>query len=320
MSKGREKGLDAFDVMADLTRKVMAKNKNYRALQKKLAATSDKDKDGRRQILEAQAEIINGSAIGKVMGDQQAGAALAAIMAFGDKAKLIQENALKNRGLGEKNFGTIAATDDYQAERLKNEAEFAQKRALEGLTKIVGDVSGKLANYAQQYPGLATALAGASTALTTLAAAGMGAAGTSLLAGGGAGATTGALSGATATGVAAKWGTRLLPKLAKFGGGFGMMVESKELGTDSDGNQLDTMEGMKAFMLKQAPNLANARKSLAESNAAYARKFDMSGKLKVEVDVKNNTATVTPAFKDREVQARVDTGRTMPTVTAGIRG
>lgn len=324
--KGRAKGLDAFDVMAEQTRKVMEKDKRYVALQKKLAATGDKDEQ--RKILEAQAAIINGSAIGKVMNDQQAGSALAALIAFGNKAKLIQENALKNRGIGETNFETIAASDSYKVERAKNQIEFRQRDALEGLTHAIGDASGKLADYALKYPGLSTAIVGATTALTALAAAGAGAAASSWLTrgaiGSAGGTATGAIGGASTTGAVARWGAGLLPwvaRLAKVGVVGQAIFHSDSLGTDKNGNQLDTPEGLFAAYGKgKGPSLTNVRKSVAASNAAYAAKFDMSGRIKVEVDVKNNTATVTPSFKDRQVQSRIDAGRSMPTVTAAIRG
>ncbi|RMC99881.1 tail tape measure protein [Aquitalea palustris] len=169
LARGREKGMDSLDSFVGLTEKVIGGDKRYQTIQDKLKRTDNKDE--RRALLESQGDILQGSAIGKLIQDRQALMALVAIM---NNRKYMQdiETALPNaKGTGQANYQLIADTPAFKAEQLANERAIATQKAMEGLNGALGDAASKLVEYAQEYPGLTAALVAAGTATAALAAA-----------------------------------------------------------------------------------------------------------------------------------------------------
>lgn len=168
LSAGRAKGQNAVEVMIEIADRIASRDKRYRAIQQQLAETTDQDQ--RRQLLAAQEKILQGTAVGQLVPDQEASNALFAAMG---QRHLIKENVdqiLKARGAGEVNFKTIEATPSYQLERDAIRKTIAEREATEGLTKAIGGAARLMADYADKYPGLTAAIVGATTALGGLAA------------------------------------------------------------------------------------------------------------------------------------------------------
>lgn len=302
MTKGRANGLNAIDVIMQITDRVVAKDKRYQAIQSQLSKTTDKDE--RRALIESQASIIEGSSLGKVMADQQASAALSAIMSNRDFYRSVAEKARNAQGAGEINFQGIAATSSFQVERLKNEKEMKEHDAFSGLSNVVGDAAGKLADYSQKYPGLSTAIVGATTGLTALTTAAGAAGAASILTGGTAG-----TAGRAALGTVSK----AFPLIAAGAAGYG-------IGTWINQKMGELTGGGEGWAGEWLYNKIHG-KELAELNQPIqSKKLDMSGKIAVTVDVKNNTASASVSMSDRDLDQRFKTGRTMPAVSGGIRG
>ncbi|BBF84881.1 phage protein [Aquitalea magnusonii] len=169
LARGREKGMDALDSFIGLTEKVIGGDKRYQAIQDKLKHTTDKD--ARLELMKSQGDILQGSAIGKLIQDRQALMALVAIMNNRDYMQDIEKALPNAAGTGQANFDLIASTPAFKTEQLANERAIATQKAMEGLNGALGDAAGKLVQYAQEYPGLTTALVAAGTAAGALAAA-----------------------------------------------------------------------------------------------------------------------------------------------------
>lgn len=184
LAAAREKGVDSLDAFVGIVDKVVAQDKRYQDIQAKLKTAKG---DDRKALLESQGDILQGSAIGTLIQDRQALMALVGYMGNREYVKNIEAKLPGAQGTGQANFELIESTASYQTDRAKNEKTFAEQSAFDGLSKTVGDVAGKLADYAQQYPGLSASIVGATTAVSALAAAAGAAAIPMLLMGGGKG-------------------------------------------------------------------------------------------------------------------------------------
>ncbi|MEC5319313.1 phage tail tape measure protein [Brenneria populi subsp. brevivirga] len=173
LSNAQGKGLNSLDAFVAIIDKVVASNPAYKKLDAKLASSTG---DDRRQIMESQAKILEGSAVGQIIADRQA---LMALIGYRSNRQYAQGvitdvNAQRNLPAGETagdlNFSLMSDTAGFKAQQLKNTADFAQIDSTGGLSKALGDVSDKLVKYADQYPGLTTALSGATTGIQVLGA------------------------------------------------------------------------------------------------------------------------------------------------------
>lgn len=327
---GRAKGQDTFDTFLNLVDRVVSKDKRYAKLQAQIEKSTDKNE--RLKLAESQAEIVRGSAVGSVLQDREAKLAYIGLSANRNFMNETTQTAIGARGIGEENFATMAATNSFKTERLGNQKEFKEREALEGLTDVIGDVSDKLADYAGKYPALATAIAGATTALTTLGAAGAGIGVGNVLTSGVAGA-----AGGTAAGVAAGGGSALgfaalmarFPKIGPAGAVIGAGAAGYATGTLANNyivnpavakltGQKDNTFGGWLYEKMHSKELAELNKPIPIRPPKTD--VNLSGNMRVTVDLKNNTASVTQTYDDRRIQQQAASGRTMPTVTTGIRG
>lgn len=192
LAAARGKGVDSLDAFVGIVDAVVVKDKNYQALQAKLKTATGED---RKAILESQADILQGSAIGKIMQDFQAVKALVGIMSNRDymsgvqKNVLAEANAKPGEGATDKNYAVISAEAGFKTQQALNEKTFATQAAFENLTPLVGAVADGFAAIAQEYPVFTSATIVATTALTALAAAAGAASLSSMLGGKGGGLT-----------------------------------------------------------------------------------------------------------------------------------
>lgn len=210
LAKARGKGMDSLDAFVGIVDSVVAKDKNYQALQGKLKTAQGGD---RKTILESQANILQGSAIGKIIQDRQALMALVGIMGNREYMADVQRKTLGGAGATEKNFAVIGAEAGFKTQQAGNEKVFATQSAFERLTPLVASVADGMTNIAREHPIFTASVVAATTALTALAAAAAASGLASLLGGKGAGAVGQ---------VAKKAGTSLLTRLgvtAAFAGG-----------------------------------------------------------------------------------------------------
>ncbi|MGU5416670.1 phage tail tape measure protein [Klebsiella michiganensis] len=171
----RGKGINALDAFSGIVDKIVNNNPAYQKLEKQLSSTSDGST--RREIMESQAKLLEGSAVGKIIADRQALMALIAYRAnrgyMNDVVKGVntERNLPASQQAGEQNFDLIQGTNLYKVNQLNNTRDFAQMDSIQPLSDVLGKLSGELNDYAGAYPGLTKALAGAETAIKAMAAA-----------------------------------------------------------------------------------------------------------------------------------------------------
>ncbi|EOX6288510.1 phage tail tape measure protein [Escherichia coli] len=199
--RARSKGFTALEAFSGLTDKIVANNPEYQALEKQLKrSTTD---PARQEIMQSQAKILEGSAIGQIIADRQALMALVAWRANRQYGNDVIKGVNQQRVLplsqqsGEQNFDLIKGTNFYKVNQLNNTRDFAQMDSIQPLSDVLGKLSGELNDYAGAYPGLTKALAGAETAIKAMTAAAWAFAGIKFLSSAGAAATA---AGTTAAG------------------------------------------------------------------------------------------------------------------------
>ncbi|AJF00049.1 phage tail tape measure protein [Pandoraea apista] len=199
----QSRGVDKVDATIDMMQSIFAKNAKYQELQAKLRSIDKNDKEGQRQIIEAMAAQVQGTAVGKVFHNQQSLMAFLGVMNNQAYTNDVLDKVRGQYGLPEArseiatSFKGISDTSDFKVEQAKEDAAVAQKSAMDNLTPAIGKVADAFADLAQQHPLLVGTTALATTALGALA----GAAGLASIAMGGRGAAGGAI------GRAAAWAT-----------------------------------------------------------------------------------------------------------------
>ncbi|HHR3288963.1 TPA: phage tail tape measure protein [Klebsiella oxytoca] len=210
----RGKGINALDAFSGIVDKIVNNNPAYQKLEKQLSSTSDGS--NRREIMESQAKLLEGSAVGKIIADRQALMALIAYRANRNYMKDVISGVNKERDLpagqmsGDVNFELMEGTNRFKLNQLNNTRDFAQMDSIQPLSDVLGKLSGELNDYAGAYPGLTKALAGAETAIKAMTAAAWAFAGIKFLSSAGAAATaSGSATGAGAASRIPGWAGRL---------------------------------------------------------------------------------------------------------------
>ena len=189
LAKGRMQGKDTVSTFVDLVQdRVVGKDKRYQALQKKIAATTDKDE--KRELMEQAAEILQGTAVGKVIQDREALLGLVGVMNQRDTIADVLEKLKNAGGSTQTSFDVISQTGAYARERIANEKDVATSALYDNVKNPVNAALNKTADLAQNNPVVAQTAVGVATAGTAAAAGG--AAASAL---GGGGAVAGAASG-----------------------------------------------------------------------------------------------------------------------------
>nr|WP_242457614.1 phage tail tape measure protein [Citrobacter portucalensis] len=188
LTRAMENGIDPIEAFSRLADKVTANNKQYQELQKRLAAT--KDKGEQDKILDSMAKILEGFGVGELVGDMQA---LKAILAYRNnpeyrkqvEAEIAQQRSLpEGQRAGDLDFKFISDTNDFKAEQAKSTLEFSQMDSVKKLADASGMVADAISWAGKEFPGLTTAVVGATTAIEAMTAAALTWAGIKILTGG----------------------------------------------------------------------------------------------------------------------------------------
>lgn len=220
----RGKGLNAIDAFSGIVDRVVSSNPQYTALEKKLKNTTAGS--DREQIMASQAKILEGSSVGQMIADQQALMALVAYRANRKYANGVRDSANAQRNLpdgqtaGDINFGLISDTNGFKVGQLNNTRDFAQMDSVKSLADITGRLSKELNDYAEAYPGLTKAMAGAEVAIKAMAAAAWAFAGIKFLSsvGGAAAGAAGTAEGAAAAAGKVAGSAGWMSRLSRIGG------------------------------------------------------------------------------------------------------
>lgn len=187
LAHAKEKGFNSVDAFVGIVDKVVAGDKKYQELQSQLHNAKGSE---RAQILASMSKILEGSSVGKVIADQQALKALIGYRANRDYANDVVKKTNEQRSLkagesaGDINFAVVSDGNDFKTDQFNNAKDFAEMEAIKPLSDILGSLSKNLADYSKEYPGLTTAVVGATDGIKAMGAAAAAFAGLRFLMGG----------------------------------------------------------------------------------------------------------------------------------------
>lgn len=207
LAKARESGelpLDAFIRLVET--RVVGKDKRFQAARAKAAGATGGD---RASALNDMADILQASAVGRVMQDRQALLALVAEMTQKGYVADVLGGMRNATGAGETAFGVVASTSAFKAQQASNEKDIAASGMLAHVKPYLDPAMERLAAFGAEFPGLTTAAMEAATAIGAMTAAAAAFGGLRMLTGG---------AGAAGAGGSARFG-KLAGRLAGRAGG-----------------------------------------------------------------------------------------------------
>ncbi|QMC00198.1 phage tail tape measure protein [Escherichia coli] len=185
--QAREHGLDPIDALSSLIDKIVASDKRFQELQKKLA--SARDKGEQTAVYDSMAKLLEGFGVGKLVADQQALKALLAYRNNPEYRKKVEDAINQQRTLpegqraGDVDFKFISGLNDFKTEQAKNTLEFSQMDGVKKLADASGAVADAISWAGEKFPGLTTAVVTATTAIEAMTAAAVTFAGLKLITG-----------------------------------------------------------------------------------------------------------------------------------------
>lgn len=207
LAAAQAKGVGGLDAFLNLTEQVAAKDSRLVKLREQAKGAKG---DDLRANLTAQQGILEGSAIGKIVQDQQAMSALVALLNGRQKFGEIRDKSLAANGTNDDLLKVIADEPGAKAQLAAAEAANNMQTALEKVNPLLGAAADGFSALSREFPVLAAGATGAGLATTALAASAWAASAALMLVagsgGGGALASAGGMAG------------RLLPFLGKAGG------------------------------------------------------------------------------------------------------
>lgn len=226
--KGMLEGKDTMEVFADTLTEIVGKDKKF-AQAVKMAEKAKAEGDKSAATWEQISSVMEGSVVGQVIRDKEAGMALTAYMSNRELGQEIYQKVLDAQGVVDDNFQLVQEGSGYKTQQGQNEKDIKTQEAFEPFNNLLGVAAEKLVEFSQAFPQLSTWLTGAGYTGMALGAAGIGggvfmkATGMSLPFFGGAGAAAG-------TGTSG-WLTGMLSKLfsSRVLGSAGLLLHSESL-------------------------------------------------------------------------------------------
>lgn len=175
LTEARENGLNPIDALSSLIDKIVANDKRYQELQKKLA--SARDKGEQTAVYDSMATLLEGFGVGKLVADRQALMALLAYRNNPEYRKKVEDAINQQRTLpegqrvGDVDFTFMSGLNDYKTEQAKNIIEFSQMDSVKKLADASGTVADAISWAGKEFPVLTTSVVGATTAIKAMTAA-----------------------------------------------------------------------------------------------------------------------------------------------------
>ncbi|EJD6670115.1 phage tail tape measure protein [Providencia rettgeri] len=218
----RKNGINPIDAALGLTDKIAEANPEYKKLQQKLDSGGLDDAERQRTTM-AMAKILEGSALGQLIADQQA---LLGLVALRSQRKYMldvrkdifqQMNAAPGEGEGDLSYKIMATGNQFKTEKAGQLSDFAEMDAVKPLSDSLGSLSEKFTDFSKEFPGLTTAVMGAKTGIEAMTQAAIAFAALKFLFGGdglpgvsggkSSPLPTGAGAGAKSSGLFGRWGS-----------------------------------------------------------------------------------------------------------------
>ena len=174
MENEKKQGKNSLEAFMSIMDMVIGQDEKYKELQKKLKTAKKEEQAG---IIKEMSILVEGTAIGQIVSDQQALMALLGMRNNVQLGKDVQEQLQNSNGAVDKSHAVIQDTNSAKLENAKNSFEFAQMEGMKSFNNALGDAATKLAEYAKAYPDLTSTLTAAGTVITALSTAAIAASG-----------------------------------------------------------------------------------------------------------------------------------------------
>lgn len=187
IAAAKGKGINQIDAFMGIVDKVVGNDPAYQKLEAKLKTAKGEE---RKQVIESMAKVLEGSAIGSIIADREA---LMGLLGYRGNKEYVQgviKKSNEQRELkpgqyaGDINYAVISDTNDFKTEQLLSQKDFGEMDAIKPLSDVLGTLSKNLADYSREYPGLTTAVVGATDGIKAMGAAAAAFAGLRFLMGG----------------------------------------------------------------------------------------------------------------------------------------
>ncbi|MGJ7163698.1 phage tail tape measure protein [Morganella morganii] len=169
----REKGIDPVTAVVKLTDIIASQNPEFKRLQDEIAKTKENSPE-RQRLLESQNRILEGSAVGQLITDQQARMALLALRARQGYVKDVeaevnkQQFAAPGQGEGAIQKKVIFSQNAFKLQQAQNQAEFAEMDSVKPISDAVGTLSEQFTQLSKDFPVFTSALMGAKTGIEAM--------------------------------------------------------------------------------------------------------------------------------------------------------
>lgn len=171
LAKARGQGINALDAFVALVDQVASQDSRY---VKAKSAAANATGDERASALKAQADLLEGSAIGRVIQDRQAMMALVGLMGNRSYVNEVNQKISGSQGAMDSSFALIAESNAYKFDQRQFAELDAQTSAMNKANEALGKLADAQVDLYERYPGFAEALEGAKVALQGLAGANIG--------------------------------------------------------------------------------------------------------------------------------------------------
>lgn len=311
--KHKEKGENTLDAFMNIVDEYMTSNKQYQELQKKI--NNSKNDLDKKQLLEQQATILSGTAVGDLVSDRQALMALLAIKNNKDFGNDVMKEIQNAKGSIDTAHAVIQDTTYAKKQNFDNTKDFGAMESLKGMDETLGNINQKLADYGNKYPELGEAIGGTSVAFSAL--------------------TTAAMAAAAALGMMSLGGFGGKGKLGKLGKGGGFLAKTGNAVKSAASKVLpnSAKAGKSAAAVAGTGAATAAGKSAAGSAAKSAGKLIISGGGKVAgaaggvitvgvggynaYQIAHDTSLSKEEKRNQQITNAAETGGTLAFMTAG---
>ena len=162
--------------------RVVNTNRSYKKLKAQLATAKGPE---RQALLQQAEEILQGSAVGRILQDREARLGFVGIMSQGETKKNVLAELDNTKGAIDASYKVMASTTAAQLQQTANEKDIAASDAFSEVKPHIDNMLTGLRDAAQEFPRLTTVVYEAATALGVFAAVGMAWGGSRMLRGGG---------------------------------------------------------------------------------------------------------------------------------------
>ncbi|HCR3774641.1 TPA: phage tail tape measure protein [Morganella morganii] len=210
--EARKKGINPIDAALGLTDRIAEANPEYQALRKKLDSNDLNDAERQRTMM-AMVKILEGSALGQFIADQQSLLGLVGLRSQRAYMTNVRSEVMKQRdaspgqGEGDLSYDVMITGDGFKVQRASESASFAEMDSVKTLSNTVGSLSDQFTKFSTEFPTFTTALMGAKNGIEAMTQAAVAFAALKFLFGGaGAGSAGGVAGTVGASGAAATTG------------------------------------------------------------------------------------------------------------------